>query len=49
MEDADLTDDNLLSDKIKINLYILGTLLLNEVDGEVHSADIVALDKCAPR
>jgi hypothetical protein len=33
MEDADLTDDNLLSDKIKINRHMLGALMLNVVSG----------------
>jgi hypothetical protein len=33
MEHADLTDDNLLSDKMKINLYMLGALMLNRVSG----------------
>jgi hypothetical protein len=36
MEDADLTDDNLLSDKMKINLHMFGALMLNGVGGEVH-------------
>jgi hypothetical protein len=49
MEDVDLTDDNLLSDKMKINLHMLGALMLNGVDGEVHDADIIAVDKCALR
>jgi hypothetical protein len=49
MEDADLTDGNLLSDKMKINLHMFGALMLNEVGGEVHGVDIVAVDKCAPR
>jgi hypothetical protein len=49
MEDKDLTDDNLLSDKMKINLHMLGALMLNGVGGEVPGADIVAVDKCAPR
>jgi hypothetical protein len=49
MEDAELTDGNLLSDKMKINLHMLGALMLNGVGGEVHGADIVAVDKCAPR
>jgi hypothetical protein len=48
MEDADLTDDNLLSDKMKINLHMLGALMLNGVGGEVHGADIITIDKCAP-
>jgi hypothetical protein len=33
MEDVDLTDGNLLSDKIKINLHMLGALMLNGVGG----------------
>jgi hypothetical protein len=33
MEEADLTDGYLLSDKIKINLHMLGVLMLNEVGG----------------
>jgi hypothetical protein len=44
MEDADLTDGNLLSDEMKINLH-----MLNGVDGEVHSADVVAVDESAAR
>jgi hypothetical protein len=44
-----LTDGHLLSDKMKINLHMLGALMLNEVGGYVHNADIVAVDKCAPR
>jgi hypothetical protein len=49
MEDTDLTDGYLLSDKMKINLHILGVLMLNMVGGEIHESDIVAVDKCAPR
>jgi hypothetical protein len=33
MKDADLANDNLLSDKIKINLHMFGVLMLNEVGG----------------
>jgi hypothetical protein len=33
MEDVDLTDGNLLSDKMKINLHMLGVLMLNMVGG----------------
>jgi hypothetical protein len=33
MEEADLTDGYLLSDKIKINLHMLGALMLNGVGG----------------
>jgi hypothetical protein len=33
MEEVGLTDGNLLSDKMKINLHILGVLMLNGVGG----------------
>jgi hypothetical protein len=46
MEDVDLTDDNLLSDEMKINLHMLRALMLNGV-GEVHDADVVAVDESA--
>jgi hypothetical protein len=49
MEDADLTDDNLLSDKMKINLHMFGALMLNGVGGEIHDADVVTVDKDASR
>jgi hypothetical protein len=49
MEDADLADGNLLSDKMKINLHMLDVLMLNGVGGEVHGVDVVAVDKGAPR
>jgi hypothetical protein len=45
MEDADLTNDNLLSDEIKINLHMLRALMLNEVGEELHGADVVAVDE----
>jgi hypothetical protein len=49
MQDTDLADDNLLSDKMKTNLHMLDALMLNGVSGEVHDADVVAVDKGAPR
>jgi hypothetical protein len=33
MEDTDLTDGYLLSDKLKINLHMLGALMLNRIGG----------------
>jgi hypothetical protein len=49
MEDVDLTDGNLLSDEMKINLHLLSALMLNGVGGEVHDADVVAVDESAAR
>jgi hypothetical protein len=48
MEDADLTDGDLFSDEVKINLYMLGTLVLNGVVGEVHGTYVVAVDERTP-
>jgi hypothetical protein len=45
MEDADLTDGNLLSDEMKINLHMLHVLMWNRVGGEVHDTDVVAVDE----
>jgi hypothetical protein len=49
MENADMADGNLLSNKMKINLHMLGALMLNGVGGEVHGVDIVIVDKGGPR
>jgi hypothetical protein len=49
MEGVDLTDGNLLSNKMKINLHMLGALRLNGVGREVHDTDIVTVNKCAPK
>jgi hypothetical protein len=49
MKDTDLSDGNLLSDEMKINLHMLRALMLNGVGGEVHGADVVTVDKSAAR
>jgi hypothetical protein len=49
MEDADLADGDLLSNKVEINLRMLGALMLNGVGGEVDGADVVAVDQRASR
>jgi hypothetical protein len=42
-----LIEGNLLSDEMKINLHMLRALMLNEVSGEVHDADVVLVDESA--
>jgi hypothetical protein len=37
------------SNKVEINLHMLGTLMLNEVGREVDGADVIAVDQRAPR
>jgi hypothetical protein len=49
MEYTDLTDCDLLPDEVKINLDMLGALMLNRVGGEVHGTDVVAVDERALR
>jgi hypothetical protein len=49
MEDADLTEGNLLSDEMKINLHMLRKLMLNEVGEEVHDANVIIVDESAVR
>jgi hypothetical protein len=44
MEDADLADGDLLSNKVEINLHMLGVLMLNGVGGEIDDVDVVTVD-----
>jgi hypothetical protein len=50
LEDVDLTDDNLLTNEVEINvsMYLMGWwLVLDGLDGEVDDADVITIDKCA--
>jgi hypothetical protein len=44
-----LTDDDLLLNKMEINLHMCDVLMLIRVSGEVHNVDVVTVDKGAPR
>jgi hypothetical protein len=44
VEDTNIPDGNTLVDKVKINLNMLGVLMLNRVGGEVDSANVVAVE-----
>jgi hypothetical protein len=48
VEDTNVPDGNMLVDKVKINLNMLGALMLNGVGGEVDGADVVAVDQSGP-
>jgi hypothetical protein len=48
VENTNVPDCNALADKVKINLNMLGALVLNGVGGEVDSADVVAVDQSDP-
>jgi hypothetical protein len=49
LEDVDLNDVKLLSNKMEINLHMLSALMLDGVGGEVHDIDVVMVDKGALR
>jgi hypothetical protein len=48
VEDTNVLDGNVLADKVKINLNMLGALVLNGVGGEVDDADVVAVNQSGP-
>jgi hypothetical protein len=48
MEDVDLTDGDLFSDEVKINLHMICALVLNGVVGEVHGTYVVTVDERTP-
>jgi hypothetical protein len=49
MEDTNAADGNVLTDKVKIILNMLGALVLNGVGGQVDGADIVVVDQSGSR
>jgi hypothetical protein len=44
VEDTNVSDGNMLMDKVEINLNMLGVSVLNRVGGEVGGANIVTID-----
>jgi hypothetical protein len=49
VEDMNISDSNALVNKVKINLNMVGALVLNRVGGEVDDADVVVVDQSDPR
>ena len=45
MHDADITNSNTLPHEVKIDLNVLGALMLERVGGHVDSADVVTIDQ----
>jgi hypothetical protein len=45
MKDTNITNSNTLPNKVKINLNVLGVLMLNGVGGHVDSTDVVTIDQ----
>jgi hypothetical protein len=45
VEHTNVLNGNVLADKVKINLNMIGALVLNGVGGEVDGADIILVDQ----
>ena len=48
MEYPNIADGDAISDEVKIDLHMLGPLVLHRVGGEVDGTDVVAVDQRAP-
>jgi hypothetical protein len=48
VEDTNISDDNVLTDKVEINFNMLGALVLDGIGGEVDGADVVTVDQSDP-
>jgi hypothetical protein len=49
MKNTDGADRDTFPNEVKVDLNMLGTLMLHRVGGEVDGTDIVAVDQCSPR
>ena len=47
MEDPNISDSNQVTNKVQVDLHMLRPLMLNRVCGEVHGANVVAVDESA--
>jgi hypothetical protein len=45
MKDSNVTNSNLVANEVQVNRHMLSPLMLNRVGGEVHGADVVAVDE----
>ena len=47
MEDPKITDSDPVAKEVQVDLHMLRPLMLNGVGGEIHGADVVAVDERA--
>jgi hypothetical protein len=47
MKNAEMTNSNTLPNKVKIDLYVLGALMLSGVGTHVDSTNVVTIDQSA--
>ena len=45
MKDTKITNSHALSNKVEINLDVLGTLMLNRIGGHVDSTDVITINQ----
>jgi hypothetical protein len=48
MQHADCSKGNLVTNKVEINLDVLGSLMLYGIGGEVHRTNIVTINQGGP-
>jgi hypothetical protein len=44
VEDANISDDDMLVDEVDVNFNMLGALMLDGFGGEVDRTDVIAID-----
>jgi hypothetical protein len=44
-KDANISDSDVLTNKVEVDLHVLRALMLHEIGGEVDRADIVVVDE----
>ena len=50
MQNTKITDGDSLPNEVKINLNVLGVLMLHRVGGHVDDTDVITVDQCgAPK
>jgi hypothetical protein len=47
VQDEDITDGNAFLNQVEVDLYMLRTLMLNGVGGQVDGTDVVTVDESA--
>ena len=47
MEDPNIADSDPVANEVQVDLHMLRPLVLDRVGGEIHGADVVAVDECA--
>jgi hypothetical protein len=49
VEDTHISNGDALTDELEVDLNMLGTLMLDGIDGEVDHTDVIVVDHSGPR